>query len=272
MMPAAELVFLKLGGSLITDKNRPRTARMDVLARLAAEIREARRQNPQMQLVLGHGSGSFGHTPARKYSTRQGVRSQQEWLGFAEVWKEARALNQLVVEALVSAGLPVIAFPPSAGVSAWDGRVKFWDLRPLRAALDAGLLPLVYGDTIFDEQRGGTILSTEDLLIHLAHELRPKRILLAGIEEGVWADYPASTRLITEITPANFDQLAAQIQGSASVDVTGGMLEKVRTMLGLAGDLPGFAAHIFSGSQPGLVLRALLGESPGTVIHQPGSS
>ena len=30
------LVFLKLGGSLITDKDRPRTPRPDVLARLAA--------------------------------------------------------------------------------------------------------------------------------------------------------------------------------------------------------------------------------------------
>jgi isopentenyl phosphate kinase len=56
-----ELVFLKLGGSLITDKDTPRSPRRDVLARLAAEILYAHRQRPQMQLVIGHGSGSFGH-------------------------------------------------------------------------------------------------------------------------------------------------------------------------------------------------------------------
>jgi isopentenyl phosphate kinase len=267
MMTGSELVFLKLGGSLITDKDTPRTPRSDILARLAAEIGDACRQNTQMQLVLGHGSGSFGHTPASRYGTRQGVRNRRGWLGFAEVWKEARALNQLVVEALETAGLPVIAFPPSAAVTARDGQALRWDLHPLRAALDAGLLPLVNGDTIFDEQRGGTILSTEDLFIYLARELRPRRILLAGREEGVWADYPACTHLVAEITPANYGIVAAQVGGSASVDVTGGMLEKVRTMLDLTGDLPGFEARIFSGLVPGLVRQALLGANPGTGIR-----
>ena len=65
------------------------------------------------------------------------------------------------------------------------------------------MIPLVNGDTIFDDQRGGTILSTEDLFIYLARQLHPERILLAGLEEGVWADYPACTQLIGEITPRN---------------------------------------------------------------------
>ncbi len=266
-MASSNLVFLKLGGSLITDKDTPRAPRLDVLARLAVEIAEARQMRPQMRLVLGHGSGSFGHIPARKHGTRQGVNGEQEWLGFAEVWKEARALNQLVIEALEAAGLPVIAFPPSAAVTTRDGQVEHWDLRPLRAALNAGLLPLVNGDTIFDEKRGGTILSTEDLFIYLAHFLQPGRILLAGREEGVWENYPACTQLIAEITPANFASVAAQIKGSASVDVTGGMLEKVQTMLDLTSELPGFEARIFSGRVPGLVKQVLLGATPGTGIR-----
>ena len=266
-MEKPELVFLKLGGSLITDKNNPRTPRLDVLTRLAEEIADARRQRPQMLLVLGHGSGSYGHIPARRYGTRQGVTNAQEWLGFAEVWKEARALNQIVIEALETAGLPVIAIPPSAAVTARDGQVLRWDLRPLRAALVASLLPIVNGDTIFDEKRGGTILSTEDLFIHLAPALQPRRILLAGREEGVWEDFPACTRLIADITPANFDLVSAQIQGSASVDVTGGMLEKVRTMLELTRELPGFEARIFSGLVPGQVRQVLLGTQPGTGIR-----
>ncbi len=266
-MAQNDLIFLKLGGSLITDKDTPRTPRLDVLARLAGEIAEACRQRPQLQLVLGHGSGSYGHVPGRRYGTRQGVRSEQEWMGFAEVWKEARALNQLVVEALAAASLPVIAFPPSAAVTARDGHPLRWDLHPMQAALDAGLLPLINGDTIFDEQRGGTILSTEDLFIYLARFLHPAQVLLAGREEGVWADYPACTQLLTEITPASYSAVSAQIQGSTSVDVTGGMIEKVRAMLDLAGDLPGFEARIFSGLKPGLVKQALLGARPGTGIR-----
>ncbi len=75
-----ELVFLKLGGSLITDKKRPHTPRMDVIRRLAREIAAARNIRPDLQLVLGHGSGSFGHIPAEKYGTHQGVKSPSEWL------------------------------------------------------------------------------------------------------------------------------------------------------------------------------------------------
>lgn len=268
-METQNLTFLKLGGSLITDKDTPRTPRPEVLARLAEEIAAARAARPQMRLVLGHGSGSFGHSAARKHGTRQGVHSPQEWLGFAEVWREARALNQIVVEALAGAGLPVIAFPPSAALIATDGQALRWDLEPMIAALEAGLVPLVNGDTIFDLQRGGTILSTEDLFIYLARRLRPRRILLAGLEEGVWADFPACTRLIPSVTPENFAEFSAQIRGSASVDVTGGMLEKVRSMLALAGELPGFEAVIFSGRQPGAVRSALLGGRAGTVIHKP---
>ena len=55
------VVLVKLGGSLITRKDRPDTARREVIARLAAEIAEAW---PRVagSLVLGHGSGSFGQT------------------------------------------------------------------------------------------------------------------------------------------------------------------------------------------------------------------
>jgi isopentenyl phosphate kinase len=260
------LTFLKLGGSLITDKDTPHTVRADVLQRILGEIAAVRQAHPELPILLGHGSGSFGHTAAKKYGTRQGVATPEAWQGFAEVWYEARALNQLVIDASHTAGLPVIAFPPSGLVTANNGQVLRWDLEPLKAALAHGLIPLVYGDTVFDEQRGGTILSTEDLFIHLAYQLRPQRILLAGIEEGVWADFPTCTTLIPSITPATFSNQSTGIGGSASVDVTGGMLEKVRCMVALAEQIADFQAMIFSGSPVGSIAQALSGNSLGTVI------
>jgi isopentenyl phosphate kinase len=168
-----QLQFLKLGGSLVTDKSRPHTPRPEVLERLAQEIAAARQSNPALLLLLGHGSGSFGHVPAKKYGTRNGVQTPEGWLGFAEVWQEAVALNRLVIDALIATGLPAISFPPSASAIAEDGRVYSWDLAPLQAALQARLLPVVYGDTVFDRLRGGTILSTEDLFDYLAVQLHP---------------------------------------------------------------------------------------------------
>ncbi len=260
------LIFLKLGGSLITDKHTPHTALPGVLARLAQEIATARADRPQLQLVLGHGSGSFGHTAARRHGTRAGVHQPAQWQGFAEVWREAHALNQIVIESMADAGLPVIAFPPSAGVLASDGQVQTWDLAPLRAALAAGLLPVINGDTVFDTVRGGTILSTEELFLHLARSLRPQRILLAGIEEGVWEDFPNCTRLIKQIDPANYSEIEHALGGSAAVDVTGGMLAKVRTMLNLAIEQPSLQVEIFSGQKPSLLGQALRGSPVGTRI------
>lgn len=261
------LQFLKLGGSLITEKNQPRTPRLDVLARLAGEIAEARLETRDWRLVIGHGSGSFGHVPAKKYGTRQGVQTPEEWRGFVEVWREADALNRLVVDALMEVGLPAIRFAVSGSVTTRAGQVTAWDLSPLRAALAAGLLPVVYGDVVFDEAWGGTILSTEDIFAHLARELKPARVLVAGLEPGVWADYPACTRLIPEIMPGNFAKVAPALGGSAAVDVTGGMASKVRELLGLAAAVPGLEVAIFSGAQAGRVRDALRGDSPGTRIR-----
>jgi isopentenyl phosphate kinase len=261
-----DLVFLKLGGSLITDKRSPHTARPEVIARLAGEIARACQQSPGLQLVLGHGSGSFGHVPARQYGTRLGVHTPQGWLGFVEVWHAARALNQVVMQALAEAGLPALTLQPSASVIAADGTVLRWDLYPLQSALTAGLIPVVHGDVIFDERRGGTILSTEDLFDYLARYLLPTRLLLAGIEEGVWLDFPTCTHLVKTITPENFGEVEQALGGSAATDVTGGMASKVKASLDLVQAIPGLEVSIFSGERPGLVLEALLGSRPGSLI------
>jgi isopentenyl phosphate kinase len=260
------LQFLKLGGSLITDKNRPQTPRPAALARLAGEVAAAFAQDPSLRLVLGHGSGSFGHITGKRYGTRQGVRTPEQWRGFAEVWRDAVALNRLVMDALHAAGLPAIAFPPSASVTSANGRVAAWDLAPLSAALEANLLPVVFGDVIFDAVLGGTILSTEDLFAHLARVLRPRRLLLAGLEPGVWADYPACTRLVEAITPANLAAVVPALSGSSATDVTGGMASKVGEMLALVSEIPQLEVAIFSGETPGAVHEALCGARVGTTI------
>lgn len=270
-MPASitePFYFLKLGGSLITDKTTPSTPRPDTLARLAEEIAAARAANPTMQLVLGHGSGSFGHVPAKKYGTRQGVHTTEQWQGFATVWLHASRLTRFLIEALHKADVPAIAFSPSAGAISAHTRVATWDLRPLQAALDAGLVPIVHGDVAFDTELGGTILSTEDIFQHLAEKLRPHRVLIAGIEPGVWADYPACSQIIPTITTQTLEQFVSALKGSAATDVTGGMATKVKEMLALTEQVSGLDVLIFSGEAPGMVRRTLNGETLGTRLYE----
>lgn len=261
----SDLVFLKLGGSMITYKDRPSSVRSEVLLQAASEIAAARAEDPDLRLLLGHGSGSFGHYPAKAYGTRSGVRSDAQWSGFIEVWQQAAALNRLVMGALANAGIHAIAFPPSASTTANDGRITAWNLQPIQAALEAGIVPVVFGDVAFDTVLNGTILSTEDLFVHLAIALKPRRILLAGDEQGVLANYPSDPQLIPHITPANFAALAGSISGAVAPDVTGGMAGKVQAMLDLVSDV-GFEIRIFSGLEPGNIASELSGTAHGTLL------
>jgi len=270
-----ELVFLKLGGSLITEKTQRYTPRLSKLKALAHEIREAMAANPSLRLILGHGSGSFGHFAVREHLDATALGGSTDgntgpntrfWMGFAQVWYRASQLNRHVVEACHEAGMPVISLAPSATVTTAGDRIVSWDLSPLRAALDSGLVPMVYGDVVFDQTQGGRVLSTESLLWHLAHELKPKRILLAGLEQAVWADFPDRSTPIGTITPATLAQWTAAIGGSDGTDVTGGMRSKVIEMLDLVQAIPGLTVRIFSGDLAGNVARAVAGDSLGTLI------
>ncbi len=255
------LIFLKLGGSLITDKRTPRTPRPATLARLMAEVAQARALDPDLQLVLGHGSGSFGHVEGQRHGTRRGVVTAEQWRGLAEVQYAAALLNRLVVDAAVAAGLPVLNCPPSASVVARHSVIEQMALAPLQAALAHGLIPVVQGDVAVDVAQGGTIVSTEDVFRHLAGVLRPARIVLAGIEPGVLTHWPEG-----DIIP-HLTDVPTSATGAHAADVTGGMAAKIRETLAMVRTVPGCTALICSGEVPGRVQAALLGQAvPGTVL------
>ena len=260
-----DVVFLKLGGSLITDKTGVEAVRPAVLARLAREIEEARRARPGLPLLLGHGSGSFGHVAAARHHTRQGVETAEQWHGFAAVSAAAARLNRLVVEALLAAGVPAITLQPSASAVCQDGRLVSLALEPVRRSLAAGLVPVVYGDVAFDEGRGGTIISTEEIMTFLATGVQPSWLLLAGETAGVLDEQGGVVPLIT---PANFEEIRPALGGSRGTDVTGGMASKVRGMLDLVESRPQLKIRIFSGLEAGAVTQALLrpAAGAGTVI------
>lgn len=265
------LVFLKLGGSLITDKDQESTALPDRLHDIGRQINRAIKDHPDQKLLIGHGSGSFGHHAAKKYGTRDGYTTGQNpetyWSGFQVVYQQAHQLNHLVMQALWKTGNPCIAFPPSAAVKTENHSIQRWGFEPIEAALKANQIPVIFGDVIFDDAIGGTILSTEDLFCHLAGFLHPEKILLAGIEKGVWQDFPTRTTLLKRLDRASYPAFQNSIHGSGSVDVTGGMHGKVRQMLDLAGSLESLSIRIFSGVEEDAILKALSGQETGTLIE-----
>lgn len=263
------LAFVKLGGSLITDKRTPEAARHDIVQQVAEEIAAALRRDPALRLVLGHGSGSFGHVFGQRYGTRHGVSTPEQWYGFAATADAAARLNRIVVTALLAAGVPAWSIQPGAVLRCRDGRVEVGPDETVSLALERGLVPVVFGDVALDSVRGGVIASTEEIFAPLVAHLHPQRLVLAGEVDGIYSADPLlhpEARRIPAITPQSLPQLAAALGGSHGVDVTGGMRAKVEESLAMVRTDPGLEIVLCSGLQKGTLSAALAGERVGTRI------
>ncbi len=270
-----ELVYVKLGGSLITDKTKTEVARPEIIRRLAREMHRARAACPHLRLLVGHGSGSFGHVVGRAYNVRAGVSDARGWWGYARTAAVAARLNRIVTDICLDENLPVVSLPPSASAWCEDGHLVYMDTRPHRVLIEHNLVPLVFGDVALDAVRGGTIVSTEEVFVYLvrrAVEVRPTRIILVGEVDGVYTADPIrdpAAQRVPLLTPNDAFNLIG-LGESHGVDVTGGMAAKVRAMAALVQEFPTLRVHIIGG-EAGHLYRALTDqEAPiGTHIKAP---
>jgi isopentenyl phosphate kinase len=256
-----DVVLLKLGGSLITDKAREETPRREVISRLAGEIAQAISGAKQpFSLVVAHGSGSFGHAAAQRYGIGRGPLSAPQLAGACRTQERAAALHRIVASAFLEAGALPLSIAPSSCVVAAAGRPVEIAHEPLLLALERGLLPLLYGDVVLDREWGASICSTERLFRLLAPRLRSSGLLIRGAiwlgeTDGLW---DAAGRTVPRVTAATFADALEAIGAPAGTDVTGGMRHRLETALELAG--LGIPSLLANGLTPGLLERALRDE------------
>lgn len=253
-----EVVLVKLGGSLITDKRRSEEARVEVIERLAAEIREAS-EHLECRLLLGHGSGSFGHVAAARTGIHAGIGRPSQLLGVTETQDRAASLNRIVIGALRERGVPVFSLAPSSFLLSAGGVPSELWTEALVAAIDVGLTPVVYGDVVIDRELGASIASTEAVLLALARDLGQRGL---NVRRSVWLGetdgiYDARGVTIGEIDLEAMDEVLNQIGVAAGTDVTGGMRHRLETAARLA-EL-GIESWIADGTEPGMLQRILQG-------------
>ncbi|MEK7111523.1 MAG: isopentenyl phosphate kinase [Patescibacteria group bacterium] len=262
-----ELLLIKLGGSLITDKSRPLTPRPEVIHRLGLEIKSALLKKKKIKIILSHGSGSFGHIPAKKYGTADGFQNRRGRFGACITSDIAAKLNRIVIQELISAGLPVTFIPPSSIFIAKNGKPLKTFIEPILILLEKGIIPVLYGDVIWDTKKGSSIFSGETCLKIVAQELmkrhwRIARDIQLGNEKGV---LDKKGKIIPHITPVKFAKLHRIIGGSANQDVTGGMWHKVQESLEMTKS--GIETLIASGEEKKLTYKAIIGKKViGTII------
>lgn len=253
-----QVILIKLGGSVITDKDQIKSANIPKIKQLSKEIFEANKKNEDL-IILGHGGGSFPHPPAQKYQTINGFINQKGPYGLAEVRQACLELNLIVISELLRAGLPAVSLAPFNFLT--TSKKKVWKifLDPLTNMLKFQIMPVIFGDAISDDSIGCTIYSTETILNILASKLpsfgyKPKLVIEIGKTKGV---YGKNGKIIPEINQNNFAKTQLQLSGSESTDVTGGMVHKVQEAYDLA--KKGVPTLIISADQ-GNLKKAILGQ------------
>jgi isopentenyl phosphate kinase len=234
----SERILLKLGGSVITDKNADCIINHNQLSRIASAVSRLNAGS----LIIIHGAGSCGHPEAKRYRLDEGaVAGRTE--GIYVTHHAVSRLNESVVEALHQMGIPAAGIHPFHAAVADRGRLLSFECRHLEKMLMLDMIPVIHGDVVMDLSQGACIVSGDQLVRYLAVALGVNRVGLATDVPGVLD----GGRVVPVITPATAPEL--QIGSSMHTDVTGGMRGKMNELLGLAE--AGIGSEIFHVSRIG---------------------
>ncbi|PSQ43274.1 acetylglutamate kinase [Halobacteriales archaeon QS_9_68_42] len=238
---------LKLGGSVVTEKDDPETVDRVALERAAGALAD------RDDIVLVHGGGSFGHHHAAKYGVST-TQSTADPAAIRAIHGAMKRLNAAVVEALAEADVPALPVHPMSTADRDGSGDLTLPTGQVETMLEEGFVPVLHGDGVVHAGKGATVLSGDELVVVTAEALAADRVGVCSAVEGVYDD---DGSVIDRIE--SFESAAGTLGGSDATDVSGGMAGKVRALLGL--DAP---AHVFDLD----CLEAFLdGDEPGTRIE-----
>ena len=257
---------LKLGGSVVTKKEKLFTPNKRAISRLIKEIKFASVES----LLLIHGGGSFGHPVAKKYRINEGFNDPSQIMGFSKTHHAMLSLNKLILDTLIQQEIPAMTIQPSSLVITDNGRMQQMNITIVSKLLELEILPILYGDVVLDSVLGFSILSGDQLVSSLAMKLGADRIILGIDVDGLYTLDPKidpSAQLIHHITLRELKNLQHTIGDAKVPDVTGGMLGKIRELIPAVEH--GIKAIIVNAAKPNNIYRALKDEKViGTIIEK----
>jgi len=218
--------IIKLGGSAITDKRGYRKARPEKIEQMAEAIAEVWKK-VKKDLVVVHGAGSFGHPVVLKHGINDGIKTEEQRLGYADTHAACEELSLLVVTSLVDKGVPAVSIPPSSIIRQKNKRISEFSGDIVKEYLSAGYLPVLYGDMVPDSELGGSVCSGDQIMAWLGKDA--EFLVFVTKVGGVMDD---KGDLIPEITKDNFENISKHLKESKN-DVTGAMKGKIEELLEL---------------------------------------
>lgn len=229
-MPKKQILIVKLGGSIVTQKHLDRpTIRRTHVRRIAAVLKKS--YDPKKHaLILIHGAGSFGHLHAHTHKLAEGTRNHPEKT-FRAVENQSldARLNAELTTLFIEAGLPVVGLPTRTLAINTNGSLSSLETASIKAALSVGAIPLLHGDMVFDTAWGLSVCSGDVLAPKLAEVFSTTTVFFASDVDGIYTKDPhryADALLIQKTTLEAIGSGTIEMGGSHNVDVTGGLSKK----------------------------------------------
>ncbi len=253
-----EIILLKLGGSLLTDKNKPFSIREDVVRSVIQQIIDANKK-----IILIHGGGSFGHPLAKKYNISKGIDSSisNQILGLTETHQSMNKFNSRIINLFLEQKYPALSIQASSIFIKDSQIISTYSIDIIETALDLNILPILYGDIILDKKGSFSIISGDTIIFELCENLNKysvSKVIFTMETDGLYIqDNDEKSILITECNSNELDSLELAALGQ-KIDVTGGIRGKINAIKEICKyNIP---VQIINGLENGNILKALKGQ------------
>ncbi len=253
--------IVKLGGSVITFKDRPMSIRYDVVRYLASELAYFLSGYPDTRLVLIHGGGSFGHPVVHECLETRGEIDVE---CFSKTSYTMMSLNTYLIKELNDVGIKSVSIPPHTIFRREVGRLTY-ESDLIRKYLMRGLTPVLYGDVILSNG-SFEVISGDTIAWLLAKDLSVGELIFVTDVDGLFDKDPkkyADAKLIDFIHASSLAELTFSTN---EYDVTGSM--GLKLVEGLKYDVRGVKVRVVNGLIRGNLYKSLVGGSTvGTVVE-----
>lgn len=222
-----ELIILKLGGSLLTDKNKPFSIREEILEQSVSEIIKSNKK-----LIIVHGGGSYGHPIAKEYDIFHGLNNniENQIFGLAKTHEAMIKFNLIIINSFLKRNYPSIAIQPfSIFIKDHDG-IKMENLEPIELSLEMGITPILYGDIIIDKERFFSIISGDLIILELCKKLQKfkvSKVIFAIEKDGVFIEKKGKVEFLNEVSCNKLGNINLASLDK-KIDVTGGIKGKLK--------------------------------------------
>ncbi|MCS7108317.1 MAG: isopentenyl phosphate kinase [Sulfolobales archaeon] len=252
---------IKLGGSVVTVKDKPMSVRHDIIKYLSSELASFLNEHPNVRLLLIHGGGSFGHFSIKKCLSSVGAIDVK---CFSHTSYMMMLLNTYLVNELIEAGLTPVSIPPHTIFWKEGGKLKY-ELGLLKEYLAKGFTPVLYGDVIISDNVF-EVLSGDTIAWVLAKELDVNEIVFVTDVDGLFDKDPKVHSDAKFIETLRAEELKDLKFSTSDYDVTGSMMLKLTE--GLKYGVKDVRVRIVNGLVKGNVYKVLVGSSTvGTVVE-----